>query len=233
MARSRNPMPSSACPHTNQNRPNAAARRLPRSGSAAASPRRSAARRLSCSASSRGRPRSPSRSSSISATSAKARKCARCRSRSASVSPAACSRSCAYSRIVSSIRYRTTPPVSVATISDWSTSRPTATSTSGPSSDTAVAASMSKPPAKTESLRNRTRSGSASRSWLQVRDASRERCRSATSRGPPVSSRNRSSSRSAMSPADTTRTHAAASSMASGMPSSRSQTARSAAPPPV
>ena len=112
------------------------------------------------------------------------------------------------------------PPGS-ATTSDLSTSRPSAASASAGSGETARTAARSKLPGSTPRLRNTTRSGSSSRSWLQAIEAASVCWRPGAWRAPRTSSPKRSSSPASMSAGERVRSHAAASSSASGMPSRR------------
>ena len=130
--------------------------------------------------------------------------------------------------MVSRIRYRVRPPErSPDETRDLSTRRDSTSTTSSLSrsapAQTASAASRPKPPANTESLRNRARSASVRSSWLQSMVARRVCWRGVAVLLPLRSARNRSSSLEARSSSDITEMRAAASSKASGIPSSREQ----------
>ncbi len=158
----------------------------------------------------------------VSSTSARMQ--SRWRSASASFSPAAASRSPAYSLIVSSSRYRASPAASPSsTTSDLSISEMSSPSTaSGPmaSSEHTCSAMSRFQPENVASRRSSICSSESSSSKLQSTVARSVCCRSGAVRSPELSSWNRSRSRSAICSTDSARTRAADSSMPSGMPSS-------------
>ncbi len=191
---------SRRCPRSSQNQPSACPNRSARAASRRSTAQRSAAYMLSCSAVSRRiQVCWPALRSMGSPVSASRRKYPANARRTWSSSPASARRSAQYARIVSSIRYRGSPP-SATVRNDFST-RPkipgrTASAASAPSWHTCSAAASVAPAGKTASRLASTCSGPDNSSQDQSTTARSVSCRG-TVRLPPVSSSNLASSRCA------------------------------------
>ena len=129
--------------------------------------------------------------------------------------------------MVPSSRNRTPSSPGSDTTIDWATNRSrtsrTCSRATSPPAHTPSAASRSKPPVKTESRAQSSRSETEHSEWLQSITAFSVCCRCLAARFPPMRRANRPSKRSTSCSRDRVRSRVTASSIANGRPSSRAQ----------